>query len=313
MYSFTLQLCLTSYIGLQQNYHRTDQEGFNPVMFALAIFTFAYSFMVAISTVSETIQAYKILFRKFGSLMLMDIIVNGLLPFILAFYGFLLILSEVNYLNAVLNSIALLFIPEIDDQLPNILNYSEDSIIKNFLISQSLKDFDKVMSDERVHPDIASGQFSDFYITNIIEEGTNTQSGRGLQPYQVTEVGNRGVQIDPSTRVTTDCLLRKIEWRYTTGYPRTTKPRIGHLLLTKIDGQEIKITRVRDPSGIVGIDSKKQSLEGLFVMTTFQMSEDVIRLRLCGSHDAKNFLKAFEYYSLWDVTKEAKREIQKLY
>jgi len=328
VFSFTLQLCLTLYIGLRVN-KGTDLydsdipaqfwDKYNPAMFALAIFTFAYSIMVALSTISETLLACKILFKEVGTLILMDLIVNVILPLLLAYYGFLLILSEVSFIDAVLNTTALLFIPEIDDQLPQILGYSDDDIVKNFLINESMKDFDKVTAidiklEEKERTDIVCGlEFGDFYITNMIEQGTIPQKGYGLQPYQVTQVDNKGVQIDPSTTVTTDCLLRKIEWRYTTGFPKSTTPRIGGLTLTKIDGQEIKIVRIRDITGKVGISHVTQSLEGLFIMTTFQMSEDVFRLRVCGSHNVKNFLKAFDYYSLWDVTTEARREIHKLY
>lgn len=345
VFSFTLQLCLTTYVSLQQSgftitsgYNINGstceipdhgdasqsntqdptcevQLQFNPKMFALAIFTFTYSFMVAMSTISETLLAYRILFKKIGPLMLMDFIVNIFLPLVLAYYGFLLILSEKDFINAVLNTTALLFIPEIDDALPQILGYCEDDIIRNFLITESMKDFDKIdkipPADKR--PSIVCGlEFGDYYITNMIEQGINAQQGQAFQPYQVTQIGHRGVQIDPSTTVTPDCLLRKIEWRYTTGYPRATKPRVGCLILTKIDGEEVRITRNRDIHGLVGINIKRHSLEGLFIMTSFQMSEDVLKLRVCGSRNVRNFLEAFDYYSLWDVTVEARRKILKL-
>merc|ERR1712238_530163 len=99
--------------------------------------------------------------------------------------------------------------------------------------------------------------------------------------------------IDPSSFVTVDCLLKKIEWKYTTGYPKTTKPRVGYLRLTKINGQTVEIVRKKDPFGIVGISEESHSYEGLIIVTTFQMSEDVIKLRACGSHNPRDFLTAF--------------------
>merc|ERR1711935_665048 len=95
----------------------------NLSMLALAIFTFTYSFMVAMSTISEALSAYKILFKGVGALMIMDFIANIVLPLLLACYGFFLILSEENFINAVLNTTALISISEIDDQLPQILGY----------------------------------------------------------------------------------------------------------------------------------------------------------------------------------------------
>jgi len=248
LFSFTLQLCLTAYVGLEQTGPPTEEEPtrYNFSMFTLAIFTLTYSFLVAYSTISETIEAYKILFRGIGPLMLMDFIVNIILPLVLAYYGFQLILSETSFIDAVLNTTALLFIPEIDDQLPQILGYREDDIIRNYLITESMKDYDKVHqipNESLTHKEldrrkvICGVEFGDYYITNGIEQGINTQNGQAFQPYQVTQTRNRPVQIDPSTSVTSDCLLRKIEWSYTTGFPRTTTPRIGLLILTKLDGQ----------------------------------------------------------------------------
>lgn len=41
------------------------------------------------------------------------------------------------------------------------------------------------------------------------------------------------------------------------------------------------------------------------------MSNTVIRLRVCGSKHAGDFLKAFDYYSLWSLTNPAKKLLQK--
>lgn len=125
IFSFTLQLCLTAYIGLQQSTQDADDDSnsaedgdggsspkskYNLSMLALAIFTFLYSYMVAVSTIEETLEAYRKLFKRVGMLMIMDIIVNIVLPLLLACYGFFLILSEEDFINAVLNTTALLFI-----------------------------------------------------------------------------------------------------------------------------------------------------------------------------------------------------------
>jgi len=322
IFSFTLQLCLTAYIGLQQNTQDAEDEGSpkskcNLSMLALAIFTFTYSFMVAMSTISEALSAYKILFKGVGALMIMDFIANIVLPLLLACYGFFLILSEENFINAVLNTTALISISEIDDQLPQILGYSEDDIIRNFLINESMTDFDAVKDVQvkdlaRLDVGACGLPFGDFYITNMQERGMIAQRGHAFQPYQVTQIEGKGVQVDPSTTVTPDCLLRKIEWKYTTGFPKSSLPRVGCLTLTKANGQKVSITRKRDPTGVIGISPLVNTLEGLFIMTTFQMSEDIIKLRVCGSADERNFMKAFDYYSLWHVTLEARRDINLL-
>lgn len=46
---------------------------------------------------------------------------------------------------------------------------------------------------------------------------------------------------------------------------------------------------------------------GVFIVTTFQMSNDITRLRVCGCPDAKSFIRAFKYYSLWPISDAAMR------
>ena len=128
LFSFTLQITLTAYVALHQR-NSSDNE-FNIKMIALSIFTFCYTIIVAMATISDTVKAYELVFKDFGLLMMMDSVINIVIPLVLACYGFVIILCEKDYINAVLNCLALLFIPEIDDQLPKILGYREDDIIE---------------------------------------------------------------------------------------------------------------------------------------------------------------------------------------
>jgi hypothetical protein len=57
----------------------------------------------------------------------------------------------------------------------------------------------------------------------------------------------------------------------------------------------------------VGVDDFHYHLEGVFIITAFKMSSAVLNLRLCGSYNADNFLKAFDYYGLWDISPSAQR------
>mmetsp|Transcript_22784 Transcript_22784/g.26235 ORF Transcript_22784/g.26235 Transcript_22784/m.26235 type:complete len:674 (-) Transcript_22784:82-2103(-) len=321
-FSFTLQICLTVYIILQ-NINTPREDYFQDLsMLPLAIFTFAYSFMVAIPSITETAEAYHILFRKPHMLQIMDFIVNVCIPLVLAASGFLVILCQNNFIDAVLNVTALLFIPEIDDQLPSILGLQGEDIILNFLIAQSMNDFDNIlrMPDDHfnyatleAHKKVCRFQFGDFYITNLEEKGINAQNGEAFHPYQVNfSDQDNGHHIDPSTVVTASCILRKIEWNYTTGFPHTTNRRVGRLQLTKINNEVVEIVRKDDPTGKVGINKHTHCLEGVFIITTFQMSEDIIKLRVCGSFNPQNFIEAFEYYSLWDITDNAKEQVNRL-
>jgi len=107
--------------------------------------------------------------------------------------------------------------------------------------------------------------------------------------------------------------LKRIEWNYTTGYPTTTTPRIGYLHLTKLDDTVAEIEWKKDPAGVVGlVPPYSHSIDGLFIITSFDMSVDSMKLRVCGSYNASDFGKAFECYSLWDITNEAKMAIHSL-
>jgi len=75
--------------------------------------------------------------------------------------------------------LALLFITEINDQLPKIVGYREDEIIKNFLSTESMVDFDDIIhmpEDEFTtigcaRQNLVCGlQFGDLYITDISEQ-----------------------------------------------------------------------------------------------------------------------------------------------
>jgi len=328
VFAFILQISLTAYVmlqflngrlGIMEKETEVVSDVFPHVMLPLALTTSLHSFMIAIPNFQESLFSYRI-YGKIGPLQMMDFIMSALIPLVLTVSGFIVIYRETSFIEGVLNSTALLFIPEIDDQLPSILGLRTEEIVKNFLVAESVMTFDKIakLEDadfscaEMKNQNITTGvQFNDFYITNMTEQGIT--DGTPFQPYQVTvDTNQMGHQIDPSSFVTKDCLLKRIEWKYTTGYPHTTTPRIGYLHLTKIDNSEVEIERKKDPHGLVGIADYSHSIDGLFIITTFQMSEDVLKLRVCGSYNPPDFLKAFNCYSLWDVSSEAKRAISSM-
>jgi hypothetical protein len=55
----------------------------------------------------------------------MDVVVNTILPSVLIVAGVFVILGQDSFIEAVLNTAALLFIPEIDDSLPSLLGFDE--------------------------------------------------------------------------------------------------------------------------------------------------------------------------------------------
>ena len=326
-FSFLLQMCLTAYVIWEMIINFEDNVYFNEGIiqnvnnFPLAILTVIYSAILAYPTLQEIPDAFDVYGRRIGIFQMMDVIVNGILPTVLFVCGFFVIWGQDSYIEAVLNTAALLFIPDIDDQLPGLIGVKDASIIKNFLIGESMKEFDTLMLGDKatmkrfIQDAREAGmgiQFADYYLTNVREQASSLGDGTIFQPFQVIKGKNSefGNQIDPSFDVTEKCLIRKISWRYTVFGParKTSKPRIGYLKLEMMAGYDVVYQRPKESQVELGIE---HSLEGVYVITTFQMSMDILRLRLCGSKSVKDFIAAFQYYALFSMTKGAKGLLKK--
>mmetsp|Transcript_19406 Transcript_19406/g.47930 ORF Transcript_19406/g.47930 Transcript_19406/m.47930 type:complete len:295 (+) Transcript_19406:1516-2400(+) len=224
-----------------------------------------------------------------------------------------------------------------------LLGYSVSDIVANYLVKLSMIELDsrikymrnediKGLSDiKRLNQKVKARfdlQFGDYYLTNQQEQGSI--GGTIFQPFNFkltkprVEKGVRedlgGYMVSPTSVVTESSLIKKIEWRYTY-YPKTTNPRIGEVKLTmlkKVDGKhvELAIGETEDwRLDGVKLDSDWHVLEGLFIVTNFQMSSDIRRLRLCGSegsNSAEDFLDAFKYYALWNISPGARDIIRKM-
>ena len=234
-------------------------------------------------------------------------------------------MTQESYIESVLNTAALLFIPMIDDQLPSLLGFKSETIFKNFFTYESLEEFDQMcMLEDReittayLHQlnDAIGVEFSDFYLTNWPEQGSTSSEGIHFKPYQILKGkinGNKvmGDQISPTSYVTEKCLIRKIVWRYTTGFETSIKPRIGYLRLEMLNGEEVEINMMTVDQGVGVNEEVYHQLKGVFIITTFQMSSAILRLRICGSYSAENFVKAFDYYSLWSISSHARSLLSK--
>lgn len=233
-----------------------------------------------------------------------------------------LILTSDSFINAVLNTAALLFIPEIDDHLPGLLGYNQETIVKNYLVINLLEQFDcfclmrdEACTDRIIHNlnDAIGIQFSDYYLTHWPEQGSAHDENIHFQPHEVNASGDLlGHQINPVNSVNENCLIRKIVWSYTTGFEFSIKPRIAYLRLEMMNGEVVEIN-MKTIDDEVGVDDVYHELEGAYIITTFQMSSSVLRLRLCGSYYSEDFLKAFEYYSLWDINCQARRLLRRFH
>jgi len=319
VFSFLMQFCLTMYVVAELITEGVENWKYSNL--PLAILTLVYGTMLVYPSLRDKEEAYNFYGNKPSFLQMIDFFVNHTLSTILVFSGFVVIMIQSSFIEAVLNSAALLFIPEIDDQLPSLLGFDESAIIENFMIAESLRTFNKIaqMPDEDITRDYllsvnkAIGiEFSDYYLTNIREQPSNPEVGEMFQPYQVQKCSDGfGHQIDPSNFVTADCLIRKLTWAYTLYNVNGSKPRIGRLKIETMNNEVIEIKRKGvSAEGIITSDVN-HTLEGAYIITSFQMSNDIIRLRVCGSKKATDFLAAFEYYSLWGIASPARKLLLK--
>lgn len=237
------------------------------------------------------------------------------------------VLSGQTFLDGVLNSVALIFIAEVDDHLPRLLELDTRDIVQGFLIDQAIEEYDDLPDTELISRPVKSIEFSDMFLTNTEESGSIPSKGVTFQPYEVfgdddahhhhqvvngsvisppregsmnhgsslsLDVMSRsrkrtrrprarghvcaeGQQVANKRAVTSDCLLRKVQWQYTKGYDNTCHPRIGHLRLTKLNGPQNTIE-------IIGKNKETDeslrpffSVTGVFIITSFSMSDDILR------------------------------------
>lgn len=321
IFSFFLQACMTTFVVFQV--YETDRLGQDtdkaPLLkyglWVLASLGSLYSALLAVPEITQAIKSLQF-YGFIGIIPIIDLFVNIAIPIILVPCGFIVIVQEnEGFINAVLNTAALLFIPEIDDRLPALLGYDEKAIVENFLIKEANREYNRYtkMSDndikERFKGKKLGVEFNDFFITNSVERGRSHQDFALYQPFNVKS-NKVGHEIDPSNYITGDCLLSKIEWRYTHwGKDDTTKPRIGYLKLYKLSGEVVEI-EYKGKEKLELQDQLYSIPDGVYIMTSFVFSSSILKLRLCGSRTAEHFKTAMEYYSLWELTFKAENMLK---
>ena len=83
-----------------------------------------------------TIEAFSI-YGRLGPLQIIDSIVNIVIPVVLVVSGIIVIVQEKDFITDVLNTTALLFIPEIDDILPKLLGFYDITAIEENAMSNN--------------------------------------------------------------------------------------------------------------------------------------------------------------------------------
>jgi len=267
--SFFIQVLMTLFIILSIiNSSKEEGKFVHLNMIPLTIATFVLSSLLSWPQLTDAANTFNFYngVRRYESkrelhfihpLVLMDYAANMVLPVILTIAGSFLILIQDNYTDAVLNSTALLFIIDIDDNMPKVLNLDVGSIIRNHLITEALielqEDQKYIEKENLTTEDVSNSeslrkeeerlqkkhripkiQFADMMLTNHSEGGTDTTDSLIYAPHAVMGDLQRP-KVIASNFISSDCLFRRIEWSYTTGLPFTSNPRIAIIKLWKLD------------------------------------------------------------------------------
>mmetsp|Transcript_23488 Transcript_23488/g.35539 ORF Transcript_23488/g.35539 Transcript_23488/m.35539 type:complete len:635 (+) Transcript_23488:145-2049(+) len=359
--SIVSQMALTTYIFLQVKFVAVT---INLEMLPLAVVTLVLSCLLVLPefrAVGETSRLYQR--SRWHPLALIDYISNLWLPLILSVAGFLIVAIAEDYIDGVLNATALLFISEIDDLMIGVFDLDAEATVHNHLIAEAFSElteaiekFEKLDRNDlssssncmqlQEQFDIKPIDFADMLLTNDSEGGTEITSYRVFAPREISN-GPKCTIVKASNFITCNCLLGRIEWRYTSGFPYSTKPRIGYLKVWDLCDEkgyeitapcenldvsrivEVQPHEVNDEihsdklkalkNGNVADDEAKDKLQninpvyrlrGVYIITLFECAESVTKLRVCGSKTATDFAAALDTYSLWDLDSGAVHKLK---
>lgn len=328
-FSFTLQLCLTTYVIVNNIMELSNEhfKGMDTIKFIpIAVLASWYNILLIIPEIRDGVDCFKF-WGKVGVLQQLDLIVNVAIPIILLFSGFILILTSGDFIDAVLNTAALIFIIKIDDDLPSLLGLDVAHSVHDHLIDEALLEFDRRshFSDDQVmkmaelcDTRIPNIHFQDIYVMKSSESRSAYGDDVLVMPHEVTtetRVGG-GHQVAKKNQVTADCLFKRIEWWYACCDEDNFEDlatAISVLKLVKIDNSVVMITCESEHN--IGTNSSEGktteedgmetpyfcSVEGVYMITQLQILGTIVNLRICGSETKEDFLEAFSYYSLWPI------------
>ena len=354
IFSFLLQGVMGAFVCAQV--FKLAQSGSQPPadpelrygLYVLAALGSLFGLAVTLPDITNYRTIYKCYGRRIGIIYLMDMMCNIVIPLFLIGVGCYLVTLQADYINGVIFTTALLFIPEIDDQLPSLLGFDQTAIIENYLIGEAKIAYDRYMklSDDEVNKIFTSGKsknvdkiFNQMYENGEVDiESMQYHNQRKVtathsfgidccdffltnsimigsdshdfsQAFKVHYRKNGSHELDPSNFITEDCLLKQIDFRYVDS--SKTHPSIGFLRLTKMNDEVIEIDFSKQGINFDRGDSL-HTLRGAFIVTNFVMtSNDIESLQLFGSNNGKNLLHGLQYYSLWDTSFGARRLLQK--
>ena len=269
-----------------------------------------------------------------------DVISNAIVPVALLFVGFFLICTSDTLMDAVLNSVALLFIPEIDDQMPALLGIPVDDVALKHVTSAIFPDLSsyvrhrkKALAGNEHAGAKAAPPAASTYLHDVLLAGA--EIGEAI-PRQVRRGHDEiAVDISPVGYLTAQCVFRRLD---AVRRIRTSDtPDIVWLRLWPMDGGASVVFGSHTRFGsIVHLQKPVESeesdptfwpqpeparprgepntqmferltLEGALVVTDIRASAVIERLRVCHAANGPQMLEGIEYYKLFECDSSAER------
>ena len=316
--SVFLQMTLMGYVCAEIAH--TDEWKFYLDHLPLAMCAALYAVIQAWKGSSSTMIVKRTLYCKLSLLFIIDAVVNLIIPVLAVIIGFILISTKEGYIDGVLNTAALLFISEIDDQLPKFLALSNEDIIRTYIVQNAGKEYDQLRENgkhDRVRevvnkalgfkaqPQQGNIEYSDIMVTNSKATGLDPEENNFFGPIDLDSFATLEI-------IQHGCLLKEVSWIYQYSCdlkPRrakTGKGKVVYLKLVPLEGgppQEIlNETFIPDKNKL---PDQIHTIQGVYMLTTFAKTRNsVVNLRICGSSSGKQFKKAMEYYSLWAMSRK---------
>jgi hypothetical protein len=253
-----------------------------------------------------------------------DLLCNVLVPVVLVPTGVFLIVISETLMDQVLNSVALMFIPELDEQLPEMLGLPVGDLFEDCVTKKALREFiqvsreccparclkdteseDDTMDSGDLLPAAGPGDMSEGGgLMDLLIAGDGSWCDPGGLRKVVDMAGSTVVSL--CNVVGAETLLGRIEYclqSHTHSKTNETTKELAWVRLWKLDGSPP--CEISSP-GFEGFEGATvEALTGVFILVDFEISIWISTFRLLGSTSRSDFKSSMEYYGMWEINAAA--------
>jgi hypothetical protein len=324
----TLQLGLAVYVvahlkTVHDGDGLIDSMEMKNVALAIAVLIFAMIFCRA--TIMKWYDVYSSKFWDGSRLLVsIDFLVNMATPVLLMPAGFFLIATSGEFMDAVLNSTALLFIPLLDDELPALLGMDARAIVQSYILRKSVDQLDQIGAtydtkdafrpvrslknppnyfDILAIGSIGSIESIDlFQVLNNTNKNANAKLDKDIDG-NLKHDKERAPLVLSTEVINAFSLFTCARFRMCT--TKDGQQRIFELELERLgslgSGEEVLKFNFDRKSKWRKTGVPWHTVRGVFVITGWDSSQLLFQLRLFGAKTAAEFKEALGKFSLWDL------------